>query len=603
MDNKRSFMMTWLGFPFLASLTFLAPSLSAQTKTPTNPRPAFVCSGCLQITIMEGNGQSAAAGSILPHALVVQMTYNVFSVDSNNNPISPGTPVGSGFGVEFSLASPPNASGASLSAGAFPPFSSGGTGQVVEAYTDDSGNAQIRLTLGSLPGQYQISAGCPGCIGAIFNETASAVSIHIETGIDHRTPNQAMLALATVQDSGGRSVDMQDAAQELGFDHFNWLQIITSDLGLEACAVNSSLAGCSLDFTINAAVPSIPTVDPPEGGYAYELCPTATVCQTRFPVQDFWPMYLDEYFASVGDIFYLANPDAPEYIQEYRAGNALMNMGGYGQSPGSALGFSFSDVPSTNTLVPGTAATVERISFVTALVGVTGACNVLVSSNCAFQIIPGTTFNWTSSNGIVSFTDPPSGPRSSASITPPLRNSKKHRAKQLDDFPLNPVDLTGQDLNHAFISLNQFLTLANLAPQTLSAIGGSISNVSASLIPNQAATLAAVQAGATLVSSSQVSFTASGLSFSRVSQTFNGTLTLTNISGTEVSGALQILFTGMPASVTLDNATGSFSGIPYLTVPTSALAAGQSITASLRFKNPLGVTLNLNPTIYFGSFN
>ena len=66
---------------------------------------------------------------------------------------------------------------------------------------------------------------------------------------------------------------------------------------------------------------------------------------------------------------------------------------------------------------------------------------------------------------------------------------------------------------------------------------------------------------------SEVATTASGLAYSRVSQTFNGTVTIRNISSGAISGPLQILFTGMPANVTLVNATGNFSGTPYLTIP------------------------------------
>jgi hypothetical protein len=107
-----------------------------------------------------------------------------------------------------------------------------------------------------------------------------------------------------------------------------------------------------------------------------------------------------------------------------------------------------------------------------------------------------------------------------------------------------------------------------------------------------------------VVSPSQVATTASGLAYSRVSQTFNGTVTITNISGSAISGPLQILFTGMPANVTLVNATSNLSGTPYLTVPAVAgLAPGQSATVSVQFKNPSNVILNITPAIYSGSIN
>jgi hypothetical protein len=53
------------------------------------------------------------------------------------------------------------------------------------------------------------------------------------------------------------------------------------------------------------------------------------------------------------------------------------------------------------------------------------------------------------------------------------------------------------------------------------------------------------------VPSSQATTTASGLAYSRVSQTFNGTVTIKNISGSAIAGPLQILFAGLTAKVTL----------------------------------------------------
>jgi hypothetical protein len=81
-------------------------------------------------------------------------------------------------------------------------------------------------------------------------------------------------------------------------------------------------------------------------------------------------------------------------------------------------------------------------------------------------------------------------------------------------------------------------------------------------------------------------------------------VTITNISGTAISGPVQIVFLGMPPNVALVNATANLSGTPYLTVPTVAtLAPGQSVTVAVQFKNPLGATINLAPAIYSGGIN
>jgi hypothetical protein len=104
-----------------------------------------------------------------------------------------------------------------------------------------------------------------------------------------------------------------------------------------------------------------------------------------------------------------------------------------------------------------------------------------------------------------------------------------------------------------------------------------------------------------LLPPNEVAARASGLAYSRVSQTFNGTVTITNISTGAISGPFQILFTGLTAGVMLVNATGDFSGSPYLTISVSDLAPGQSATASVRFKDPSSGKINFSPVIYSGS--
>jgi hypothetical protein len=108
--------------------------------------------------------------------------------------------------------------------------------------------------------------------------------------------------------------------------------------------------------------------------------------------------------------------------------------------------------------------------------------------------------------------------------------------------------------------------------------------------------------GATLLTGTQISPTASGLAYSRVSQTFNGTVTITNISSSSISGPFEIVLSSLTAGVTLKNASSSFGGFPYLTVPTvSSLAPGQSATVSVQFENPSNATINFTPLTYSGS--
>jgi len=98
-----------------------------------------------------------------------------------------------------------------------------------------------------------------------------------------------------------------------------------------------------------------------------------------------------------------------------------------------------------------------------------------------------------------------------------------------------------------------------------------------------------------------VATTASGLAYSRVRRTFNGTVTITNISSGTISGPFQVLFTGLTAGVTLMNATGDLSGGPYLTIAVTSLASGHSATVSVQFADPSFVAINFTPVICSGS--
>jgi hypothetical protein len=103
--------------------------------------------------------------------------------------------------------------------------------------------------------------------------------------------------------------------------------------------------------------------------------------------------------------------------------------------------------------------------------------------------------------------------------------------------------------------------------------------------------------------SDQVSATASGLAYSRATQTFNGTLTLTNVSTSTVSGPLQVLLTGITPGVSLVNPTGNLFGTPYLTVSSVSLAPAQAVTVNVQFRNPSNALINFTPAVYSGSLN
>lgn len=100
---------------------------------------------------------------------------------------------------------------------------------------------------------------------------------------------------------------------------------------------------------------------------------------------------------------------------------------------------------------------------------------------------------------------------------------------------------------------------------------------------------------------SQTRVTASPLVFSRVTGTYVGMITITNIGSTAISGPLNVLLTNLAPQLRPVNASGlNVAGIPYLLVPTfdttsSQLQPGQSVTVQVQFPS-----LAFEPVAYQG---
>ncbi len=100
--------------------------------------------------------------------------------------------------------------------------------------------------------------------------------------------------------------------------------------------------------------------------------------------------------------------------------------------------------------------------------------------------------------------------------------------------------------------------------------------------------------------SASVRVSSSGLMFNRATQRYSGSITLTAMQ--TVSGPLQLQLDGLPAGVTLTNASGSHAGSPYLTATGANLGEGASVTLPVSFSNPNKVGLSYSAKIYSGSF-
>ncbi|MEL4180790.1 CehA/McbA family metallohydrolase [Roseateles sp. PN1] len=100
--------------------------------------------------------------------------------------------------------------------------------------------------------------------------------------------------------------------------------------------------------------------------------------------------------------------------------------------------------------------------------------------------------------------------------------------------------------------------------------------------------------------SAAFSVSRSGLVYNRVTQRFTGSLTLT--AQKAIQGPLQLKFNGLTSGVTLDGATGSHAGAPYISLGATGLAAGASVTVPLSFINPNKLSISYSTQIFSGSF-
>jgi hypothetical protein len=105
--------------------------------------------------------------------------------------------------------------------------------------------------------------------------------------------------------------------------------------------------------------------------------------------------------------------------------------------------------------------------------------------------------------------------------------------------------------------------------------------------------------------SSSVSITSSAFVYSRLTQTYSGTVTVTNSSAASITLPLTVVLTNLTAGVTAVNATGVLKGQgPYYLLPGSgtALAPKQAITFSVSFSDLTNVKIGFVAKTYSGSF-
>jgi hypothetical protein len=97
-----------------------------------------------------------------------------------------------------------------------------------------------------------------------------------------------------------------------------------------------------------------------------------------------------------------------------------------------------------------------------------------------------------------------------------------------------------------------------------------------------------------------VKMTQQGATLNRATGKYVGGVTVTNVGAATLSGPLQLELSGLTSGVTLDNASGSSGGYPYVTL-TGGLAPGASVTVPLTFSNPARSVIGYTPLFFEGS--
>ena len=107
-------------------------------------------------------------------------------------------------------------------------------------------------------------------------------------------------ATVTAAFTPNEGLTLQEAANLIGVDHFNWVQIVTKD-----DILSYSFLPVLTDYykDINGTLPSVPYFDPVPGGYNYQ----ADEMQKQLPVRDDLPWYLDEVYNTNGEIGAMTN--------------------------------------------------------------------------------------------------------------------------------------------------------------------------------------------------------------------------------------------------------------------------------------------------------
>jgi hypothetical protein len=99
-----------------------------------------------------------------------------------------------------------------------------------------------------------------------------------------------------------------------------------------------------------------------------------------------------------------------------------------------------------------------------------------------------------------------------------------------------------------------------------------------------------------------VKVTQGGLTMNRATLKYSGKVSFTNTTAATLSGPLHFVLQGLTEGVSLDGASGTHDGAPYLTLPETSIAPGASVSVTVTFSNPSKKAIGYTPKLFSGSF-
>jgi len=171
----------------------------------------------------------------------------------------------------------------------------------------------------------------------------------------------------------------------------------------------------------------------------------------------------------------------------------------------------------------------------------------------------------------------------------------KHVVKAIEEYQYMTFDVNGSTLTMNSYTATKPGYLPNANPNYASPFRLATGSLNTSTVSTPIETVVLKHFNDV---SSRVGVASTGFLFSRATQKYSGTVTLTNNGATDLAGNLDLVLNDLTAGVTLANATGLYQARPYLAVSTSGLAAGASISVPVQFSNPANAKITFTTATF-----